>query len=95
MTVLSFQRFPVAPGAEQAFEELAGRYAAAVRGAPGLLWCDLARAGDDDPSFLVLSEWRTPADADAWEDGDTARAFADEIDVHLRGDPTRRRFSSG
>lgn len=94
MTVLAFQRFPVAVHSIEAFEELLNGILAAMRSAGGALWADATRAFDDDPSYILLSEWTTPADLDAWEAGTGAAAFEERIDVHLRGDPTRRRFTA-
>jgi quinol monooxygenase YgiN len=65
-----------------------------MRSAPGALWADAARAGDDDPSWIVLSEWRTAADLDAWESGPASTQFSQAADALLRGDITRRRFGS-
>ena len=94
MTALAFQRYPVAPHSVEAFEELLGGLLAEMRAAGGALWADATRAFDDEPSYIVLSEWATPADLDAWEAGAGATAFDERIDVHLRSDPTRRRFSA-
>ena len=65
-----------------------------MRSAPGALWADAARATDDDPSWIVLSEWRTEADLAAWESGAPASEFSDAAEALLRGDITRRRFAS-
>lgn len=92
MTALSFRRYPVSTLDVEAFEELLGSHLVRVRTAQGALWADAAKAFDDEPSYLVLSEWTTPADLDAWEAGAEHDAFEQAVDVHLRGDPTRRRF---
>ena len=93
-TVLSFERHPVAPESADAFIELLPGLLEAMRSAPGALWADAARARDDDPSWLVLSEWRTGADLDAWESSPPATDFSKAADALLRGDITRRRFGS-
>lgn len=92
-TVLAFERHPVAPERADAFGELLSPMLEAMRAAPGALWADAARAADDDPSWIVLSEWRTSADLDAWEAGVQATEFAQASDALLRGDVTRRRFA--
>lgn len=65
-----------------------------MRAAPGCLWADGTRAMDDEPSFVVASEWRTEADAEAWLAFGPAAKFETDVDAHLRGDVTRRRFVS-
>jgi quinol monooxygenase YgiN len=92
-TVLAFERHPVAPESADAFGNLLAVMLEAMRSAPGALWADCARATDDDPSWIVLSEWRTEADLDAWETGGGSKEFAQASDALLRGDVTRRRFS--
>jgi quinol monooxygenase YgiN len=92
-TVLAFERHPVALESADAFGELLAPVLEAMRSAPGALWADAARAADDDPSWIVLSEWRTAADLDAWEAGSEATEFAQASDALLRGDVTRRRFA--
>lgn len=84
----------MAPESVQEFEALAGGYVAETRAHPGSLWADLVRAADDDPSFLVLSEWRTGADLDAFSSGPSAAAFEEEAVIMLRGEATTRRFES-
>ena len=74
------------------FERLAAELVDAARAASGMLWADVARAADDEPSFILLSEWRTHADLDAWESSDETVRVRDEIDNVARGDVTRRRF---
>jgi quinol monooxygenase YgiN len=93
-TVLAFERHPVAPDNAEEFIGLLNDLLETMRSAPGALWADAARAGDDDPSWLVLSEWRTGADLDAWESSGPAVAFSQATDVLLRDDITRRRFGS-
>lgn len=94
MTVLALERYPVELKSVGDFQALLAGMIAAMREQPGLLWADGARALDDDPSYIVLSEWRTAGDVDAWEESETARALTDRFDVFLRGDVTRRRFGS-
>jgi quinol monooxygenase YgiN len=90
LTVLVLKRFGVDPSQVAAFEELAAALVDRARAAPGLLWADLSRAADDPPSFLLLCEWRTEADADAFE----ASADLEAFDPLLRGEITDRRFLS-
>jgi quinol monooxygenase YgiN len=94
LTVLSLQRFPVDAQQLAVFEDLAGRLVEAMRTAPGNLWADAARAFDDDPSYLVLSEWRGVADADAWDASQDALELEEGIYPLLRADPTRRRLAA-
>lgn len=94
MTVLHFERHPVQPGCEDDFESLASQLLDQMRREPGLLWADIARASDDDPSFVLLSEWRTSGDLDQWLSSQQATEFASKSDVFWREDPTRRRFVS-
>ena len=95
MTVLAFERYPVDPNRIEAFEELVGSVLGAMRSAGGCLWADAARAFDDEPSYVVLGEWRAEADLNAWEASTECAVFLESVDVHLRGDPTRRRFAAG
>lgn len=94
MTVLYFERHPVHPNCVGSFEALAADFVAEARRASGVLWADVFRASDDDPSFLVLSEWRTEADLRGWLSGQPAATFAQSADVLWREEPTRRRFMS-
>lgn len=91
-TVLLLERFPVAAGEERSFIGLLEDHLRAIRAAAGVLWADSATAADDAPSFVVLSEWRTPADLDAWASGEGSAAFDRRCDPLLRGNVTRRRF---
>ncbi len=93
MTVLAFERYPAVPDSVEAFEELVRGVLEAMRSAGGCLWADGAKAFEDEPSYVVLSEWRTGADLDAWEASNEVVGFQEKIDVHLRGDATRRRFT--
>lgn len=90
LSVLTFERYPVDPSGLAAFEELAAQRVARMREAAGNLWADLSRAADDQPSFLLLGEWRSGADADAWH----AAEPLDPFDAVLRADVTVRRFHS-
>ena len=94
MTVLAFDRYPVDPNRTEAFESLVDGLFGEMRAAPGSLWADAMKAFDDEPSYVLLSEWRTEADLDAWEAVAITRTFHEEVDIHLRGEPTRRRFTS-
>ena len=94
MTVLSLQRFPVDPARLELFDAIVRRLVEAMRVASGNLWADAARAFDDDPSYLVLSEWRARADADAWDASQRAVDLDAEVHPLLRGEPTRRRLYS-
>jgi heme-degrading monooxygenase HmoA len=94
LTILALERYPVAPDAEERFLEFVDVLLSRMRTAGGLLWTDAARAFDDEPSYIVLSEWRSAADLDAWEEGEDARALRDRSDVLLRGGVMRRRFTS-
>ena len=92
MTVLAFERHPVDEGCVPAFEELLEALVSAAREAPGVLWADAFRAFDDAPSYVVMSEWRTEADLDAFEGAEAAASFDEEADPLRRADPTRRRL---
>ncbi len=95
MTVLSFERYPVDPNQTERFEALVEELLTKMRSAPGALWADCARAFDDEPSYLLLSEWRTDADFEAWRAGDGPLRFAEAVDIALRGEATKRSFVSG
>lgn len=94
MTVLSFERYPVDPKHADVFEALVGELLEKMRSAPGALWADCARAFDDEPSYLLLSEWRTGADLEAWQASGVPAGFGGSADVTLRGEATRRSFVS-
>lgn len=81
----------VAPEAEERLRELAVPALEALRRAPGALWADLA---DVEDGFLLVSEWRSAGDADAWDAGDAARAFVRSLDPLLVGERTHRRFAA-
>ena len=92
MTVLALDRYAVAPDSEKRFRELIDELLIRMRVAGGILWADAAKASDDEPSYVVLSEWRSDADLEAWETDDPAAVFRDGVDVLLRGEVVRRRF---
>lgn len=92
MTVLAFERYPVDPSSTEAFEGLVNRLLRRAREAPGILWADAAKAFEDEPSYLVLSEWRTEADLDAWEATDDVGELRNDVELLLREDVTRRRL---
>lgn len=92
-TVLSFERHPVTPANAQALESLVSELVRAIREAPGALWAQAAGVADDE-AYLVLSEWRTAADLDAFEAGEAATRFDRSADPLRVGEPTRRRFES-
>jgi len=94
LTVLAFERYPVDPNRTSEFEALVNDLLEHMRAAPGVLWADGMKAFDDEPSYVLLSEWRTDADLDAWGATETAGGFADDVDAALRGEVTRRRLSS-
>jgi quinol monooxygenase YgiN len=94
LTVLSFERYPVDPKQTGRFEALVEELLEKMRSAPGALWADCARAFDDEPSYLLLSEWRTDADLEAWQASDGPVRFGESADVALRGEVTRRSFAS-
>lgn len=93
MTVLTFERYPVEPSKTAEFERLVDELLDQIRAAPGMLWADAGRAFDDEPSYFLLSEWRTAADLDSWRATDASQRFDDAVDALLRADVTRRRFA--
>lgn len=82
------------PARTQDFERLVADLLAGMRSAPGALWADVARTADDDPAYLLIAEWRTAPDADAWGTSVTASAFTRTVDALLTGEITRRSFVS-
>lgn len=92
-TVLAFERHPVQPTRVDEFERLLDEILRDLRRQPGLLWADAAAAFDDRPSYVLLSEWRTGADLDAWEEGTAFREHTQRGDAYRREAPTRRRFT--
>jgi quinol monooxygenase YgiN len=94
LTVLCLERFPVDAGRTDDFERAVADMLVALRAAPGAMWADVARTLDGDPSYLLTAEWRTEADADAWNASVTASEFVQGAEALLRGDVTRRRFVS-
>ncbi len=94
MTVLSFERFPVASDQIEAFERAVAGLVAQIRSAPGALWAEGLRGLDSAGGYVLAAEWRTEADADAWESSAAARTFGETVDVLLGAEITRRRFAS-
>jgi quinol monooxygenase YgiN len=94
VTVLVFERHPVDARHTPEFERLVDEVLAKMRLHPGVLWADAARWIDVDPGYLVASEWRTDADADAWTSSADADWFAEAAHPLLRGEVTRRRFTA-
>lgn len=92
-TVLALERHPVHPARVDDFERLLDDVLAELRRQPGLLWADAASAVDDRPSYVLLSEWRTAGDLDAWEESTAFRDYAERGEAYLREAPTRRRFT--
>lgn len=85
----------VRPGREQAFEQVLGRLAGAVRGQPGHLDVTVLRPAPGGPSlYTIVSHFRTRADADAWlRNPERARLVA-EADLHAAGE-LQTRYVSG
>jgi heme-degrading monooxygenase HmoA len=94
VTVLSFERYPVAAERIEAFERAVAGLVGAMRTAPGALWAEGLRGLDPGGGYVVAAEWRTEADADAWVTSEQARRFAEEVDVLLGAEVTRRRFTA-
>jgi quinol monooxygenase YgiN len=101
LSILVVERYPVDPSHISRFEALAQSRVDELRAAAGNLWADLARASDDAPSFLLLSEWRSEGDAEAAgasaagsAAGSTAGSTDGLFDAVLRGEVTRRRFAA-
>ena len=90
MTVLSLERYPVAVEAHSDFEGLLSELLVRMRRQPGLLWADGGRGGGD--GYVVLSEWRTAGDLDAWQTSPAVVVWEESTDPLLAGDPSRRRF---
>lgn len=94
MTVLSFTRYPVAADRIEDFERAVADQLAGIRRAPGALWAEGLRAADGSGGYVVTAEWRTAADADAWESSEAASTFDAAADLLVGADVTRRRFVS-
>ena len=94
MTVFTFERYPVAPERMDEFERAVTGLLGRMRAAPGALWAEGLRALDGAGGYAVAAEWRTDADADAWAGSDAAGTFAEQADVLLGAEITRRRFVS-
>jgi heme-degrading monooxygenase HmoA len=91
VSVLVLERYPVSTEAAAEFEALLSGHLGLLRTQPGLLWAEGARASDEG-NYVLLTEWRTAADLDAWEASTAAGAFGESVDHHLAGDVSRRRF---
>jgi quinol monooxygenase YgiN len=91
VSILVFERYPVSGESGGDFEALLAEVLQAIRIRPGLLWADGGRATGD--GYVLLSEWRTPGDADAWQGSAAALAWEESTDPLLAGDPSRRRFT--
>ena len=94
MTVLSFERYPVASEQVEAFERAVAALVGSMRSAPGALWAEGMRGLDGAGGYVVAAEWRTEADADAWGSSTEAKRFAADVDVLLGAEVTCRRFVS-
>jgi quinol monooxygenase YgiN len=90
VTVLSLERYPVAIESHEDFDVLLAELLIRMRRQPGLLWADGGRSSGD--GFIVLSEWRTPGDLDAWLTSPAVVWWEESTDPLLAGDPSRRRF---
>ncbi|HVL82300.1 MAG TPA: antibiotic biosynthesis monooxygenase family protein [Actinomycetota bacterium] len=94
-SVLIHERHAVHPRHAEAYRALLSEMVSSARAAPGVLWADAAEAWDDQPSFVVLSEWRTSADADAWLASPARIRVLDRGEPWLREGTATRRFSAG
>jgi quinol monooxygenase YgiN len=92
-TVLHFERHTAAPGKAVELLEVLSKVTVAMRTSPGVLWAEAAQV-DGDGSILLLSEWRTAADLEAYASGSEARELDEEADPLRQADPTRRAFQS-
>lgn len=91
MSILSVERYSVPAAAREDFERLLADLVADMRREAGFLWAEGGRT-DDDESYVLLSEWRTTGDLDAWLATSAVAAWEASTDPLLTGDPTRRRF---
>jgi quinol monooxygenase YgiN len=94
VSVLSLERYMVAESSRSAFEPLLAEFLTVMRTQPGLLWADGGRTEDDD-GYVLLSEWRTPGDLDAWQVTPATETWEESTDPLLVTDAMRRRFSPG
>jgi heme-degrading monooxygenase HmoA len=94
VTVLTFERYPVAAEQIEAFERAVAGLVASMRTAPGALWAEGLRGLDAGGGYVLAAEWRTEADADAWASSAEAGRFSEAVDVLLGAEVTRRRFAS-
>lgn len=92
MSVLSLEQYSVAAGSRTDFEPLLAELLTVMRTQPGLLWADGGRT-EDETAYVLLSEWRSQADLDAWQKTPASRDWEQATDPLLTGDGTRRRFS--
>jgi hypothetical protein len=88
LSVLLLERYTVDPSRISRFEELAGERVGSLRDTDGCLWSELSRAADDEVSYVLLSEWRSVAEADGAPEPDGA------FDAVLQSEITRRSFAS-
>lgn len=95
MTALLVERHPVQPGHERDFRSALEQHLDRMREADGVLWADAGETLDDGPGYLVLSEWRTAADLEAWERSGHRERFAEQTDPWVREAATARRFRGG
>ncbi|HVE93032.1 MAG TPA: antibiotic biosynthesis monooxygenase family protein [Actinomycetota bacterium] len=94
-TALWLERLPVHPARVVELEGLLGEMVAEMRSAAGCLWTDASAAMDDVPSYLVLSEWRSSSDLEAWLGGAGCRELGLRREPWLRDSVSGRRFSGG
>ena len=94
MSVLSLEQYTISGASRETFEPLLAEHLAVMREHPGLMWADGGRAEDDD-RYVLLSEWRTQGDLDAWEATAEAAKWEESTDPLLAADTTRRRFLPG
>jgi antibiotic biosynthesis monooxygenase (ABM) superfamily enzyme len=85
----------VRPGREQAFEQVLGRLAGAVRGQPGHLDVTVLRpAPGGPPLYTIVSHFRTRADAEAWLGSAERARLVAEADLYAVGE-LQTRYVSG
>jgi quinol monooxygenase YgiN len=89
VTVLSLERYPVAVESHDDFEALLTELLVRIRRQPGLLWADGGRTGGD--GYILLSEWRSGGDLDAWQTSPAVVSWEESTDPLLAGDTSRRR----
>lgn len=94
MTILLIERHQVDPAHRSAYETDLVDLLGAMRAAPGFLWCDASASLTDPESVTVMSEWRTPADLEAFVGTPGYKDFMESCDLWLRESPVTRRFPS-